>query len=176
MSFFWIVLSSIVEKYGSNSVAALIGTIGCVGLLFFIALNKPFDKWLKGLDGEYETETLIFPDHSGRGKHWFDGQVKDGTPWKGVRKVFEYLDETDQSLSDLMEERDPELRTSLNTLKDGDEEEDSENQEISYDTADEDNRDTGLWARLYVENDGDEGKTREAYRRAVDEGDFDERD
>ncbi len=27
-----------------------------------------------------------------------------------------------------MEERDPELRTSLNTLKDGDEEEDSENQ------------------------------------------------
>ena len=83
MSFFWIVLSSIVEKYGSNSVAALIGTIGCVGLLFFIALNKPFDKWLKGLDGEYETETLIFPDHSGRGKHWFDGQVKDGTPWEG---------------------------------------------------------------------------------------------
>ena len=90
--------------------------------------------------------------------------------------MFEYLDETDQSLSDLMEERDPELRTSLNTLKDGDEEEDSENQEISYDTADEDNRDTGLWARLYVENEGDEDKTREAYRRAVDEGDADERD
>ena len=42
--------------------------------------------------------------------------------------MFEYLDETDQSLSDLMEERDPELRPSLNTLKDGDEEEDSENQ------------------------------------------------
>lgn len=79
MSFFWIVLSSIKEKYGFDSVAALIGVIGCVGLLFFIGLNKPFDKWLKGLDGVFPIETVYVGDG-----YKYVGMLKNDAPWKGA--------------------------------------------------------------------------------------------
>ena len=78
MSFFWIVLSSIKEKYGVESFAMLIGTIGCTALMFFVQLNKSLNKWMKELDGEYETETITFDDGSK-----YVGMLKNDAPWEG---------------------------------------------------------------------------------------------
>ena len=79
LSFFWIVVSSIKEKYGVESFAMGIGIIGCTGLLFFIGMNKPFNKWLGELDGEYPIETITFGDGSK-----YVGSLKSDAPWEGA--------------------------------------------------------------------------------------------